>query len=644
MGMPVPALFHAALAAGTLTATARLTFPYVSQAEPVVSLTAAEHKPGPFFPLSNTTEAAAQSVGGMNILRDLRKSESLCTLADQAVVVVDGGSTGTRTEVFAITTESCPGKGRVVLPQKLRFLGNGRRVMGFRQLLETWLDAHAAGWEAKPDASVTMTKYVPELQMRTAQLVTKLKSDVADFLNTHLSELEARSAKQLGVPVFVHSTAGIRDFRDWYVDGLFLLLRSALNQPFSVDGYVFFTNPELARPITGEEEGVFAFLTLNFLAKRLSFFLRPDVNRQMQGLAGLVEVGGASLQVILPIDKSQVLPSFVKTASLKGNGGRLEQLPLGRKLVSVSFMQLGTTSSAGLLLKGICRQQKFLKNGICHNPCMPQGYEQTCSAGPPTFSSDGNVHVDTQLRRNRLIPAATYCSSANPAVSLRLLNIFGCAAIGMNPFSTLEDRIAVEGCTQIVGTGDFKTCFDQVDMILLNPPIPLPANLEASSTGFDTLGQVFRLVSTDAPVFIAGVAILDGIRTLQRIGFLGDFRGETDLLEEAAGRFCKLPVKNIPGKGLVFDLRDQEVLVTPFTITFCQELAMSVGLLKHLQSGFHVPSAIIFTNEIDDAEGKVQGQIGWPLGAVLYRALSQKQWSRDMYELGPKVNFLVATP
>ncbi|CBZ54310.1 hypothetical protein NCLIV_047410 [Neospora caninum Liverpool] len=305
-------------------------------------------------------------------------------------------------------------------------------------------------------------------------------------------------------------------------------------------------------------------------------------------------------------------------------------------------MQLGTTSAAGLLLKGICQQQQFLEDGICHNPCMPQGYEQPCSAGPLKISLDGQVDVDTQLRKNRLIPAATYSSSSNLAISSRPLNVYGCTAIGMNSFATLEDRITVQGCTKILGTGDFETCFAQVDMILLNPPVPLPANLEASSTGFDSLGQVSRLVSTNAPVFITGAGFLDGIRTLQRIGFLKEFHGEAGFLAQAAGRFCKLPVKHIPGKGLMIDIPDQELPVTPFTITFCQELAMSVGLLRYLQSGTYLPSDIIFTDQVIGAEGKVQGQMGWPLGAVLYRALSQKRWSREMYELGPTVNFLEA--
>ncbi|PFH35230.1 GDA1/CD39 (nucleoside phosphatase) family protein [Besnoitia besnoiti] len=575
----------------------------------------------------------------MELLRRLRYMETTCTFADQVVVVVDGGSTGTRAQLFAITTQACPRSGRVVLPQKLRFLGTGRRMTSLRQLLESWLDEHAPGWESRADVGATITKHMSKLQMRTDQLVMELKQDVANVLNKRLNEQEIQNAKQLGVPLIVHSTAGVRDFPEWYVDGLFLLLRSAINQPASVDGYTFFTNTELGRPITGEEEGLFAFFTLNFLSKRLPLFGGQDPARQTCSMAGLVEVGGASLQIVLPIDDLHILPSFVKTSSVKRCRGQCERPAPRKKVLSLSFMQLGSTSAAGLLFKGICRQQQ-LKNGICHNPCLPRGYEQPCSAGPPKFSPDGTVHIDTQLRKNRLIPAATYCSATNPAISVRPVNVYGCAAIGMDPFSSLENRLGIEGCTLMVGTGNFDACFAEVEAVLLNPSVPLPANLEASSAGFDSLGQVSRLVSTSVPVFITGTSILDGIRTLQKIGFLRqEFRGEVAPLVEAAEAFCRLPVKFAEGKGLIFDLPSHELPVTAFTITFCHELAMAVGLLKYLQAGKHVPSDIIFTDEVVDDAGIVQGKIGWPLGAVLYRALSQKRWSRDMYELGPTVNF-----
>lgn len=87
-----------------------------------------------------------------------------------------------------------------------------------------------------------------------------------------------------------------------------------------------------ARTITGQEEGVYAWLSMNYQLKRL------DQNEQP--LVGVMDIGGASVQIIFPINEennNQYSPSDLITINLYGR-----QLPI----FSHSFLGLGQNEMA----------------------------------------------------------------------------------------------------------------------------------------------------------------------------------------------------------------------------------------------------------------------------------------------------------
>ncbi|PHJ22675.1 gda1 cd39 (nucleoside phosphatase) family protein [Cystoisospora suis] len=394
----------------------------------------------------------------------------------------------------------------------------------------------------------------------------------------------------------------------------------------------------MARPITGEEEGAFAFLTLNHTAKRLALEGKEGGSDVSRGLLGLVEVGGASTQIVFPLIPYVHVPPFVRRVPVGAEAHLGSRRNL--ELVSVSFLQLGATSSAGLLLKNICNRPENIKQGICNNPCFPRGYEQSCSAGTPTITKDGQVTISTSTRDNRLKPVALFCASSNPEVSLKALNKLACKANGLDPAATLGERLSFPGCNKIVGTGDFQQCYAAVEQFLVSPQLPVPSNSEASASGFDSVGQVFRLASSDAPIYVTGGALVSAVRTLQSYNLLSrDFKGDVDELVRGAQRFCAIPVRKVSGSGLVFDIKGSAPLpVTAFSHDTCQKLALSASLLRHMNIGESRPEYVRFEDRILDRTGKAIGEYSWHVGAILQYALAKRKWARDMYELGSGFN------
>lgn len=559
-------------------------------------------------------------------------------------------------------SESCFGLGRRVLPESLRQLEEGPKFEGLRQLMEKWLDEAAGpGWASRAVDSHALLQQFPRMRQQAGDLLRSVLRSSEQLVKKYFSEYEQEEAKTVGIPVIFFSTAGVRDTHDWYRRGLFASFIEAINSYSSSQGFVFFTNEEWTRPIPGVEEGMLAFVAANQLlgrfarAKQIKENLEktqtPAERKQLetllsQTLTSIVEVGGASAQIVFPVYRVGSSPSFVNTTNLTTGGYLSSDFP-SVDIMSTSYMQLGASSATGIFYKSYCSNPDNLRNGVCLNPCLPKGYQQECSTGDVSVSPEGAVAVSKQLQRQRLKPAAYYCTSTNDEIAKKALNRLSCIAAGINPEQPLEERLAIEGCSKMEGTGDFAACAAAVSSILLDPPLPLPANQEASYTGFDTVGQIFDFMSTEAPIVITGKALVFPIRDLQKLGLLKpSFQGDPCELKEAATKYCSAPVVRSASGALVRQLQPQqqqqgagggpvEVTVSSVNLENCFKLGMSHGLLRLLNKSNIHPSKITFAIDIEDPNSKQKvGEYGWPPGAILRAILNQRKWSTLAYELG----------
>ncbi|PHJ24169.1 gda1 cd39 (nucleoside phosphatase) family protein [Cystoisospora suis] len=596
--------------------------------------------------------ASESTRAGRRLLEELLLNESICRELTQALIVVDGGSSKTQPSLFTVTTESCPRQGRRVIEGTLKLVKEGPKSAGVRDLLEDWLNKHAGpDWESRELDAATLMKSFPSMQAMANELAVKLLADVTELLEKSLSSTQKEEVKVLGIPIFFHSTAGVRGFPDWYRDGMFVALRRAINSAPSNQGYVFFTNEEWTRPISGEYEGIYAFLTANFLTRNFDKLVKAvsagDDDAELSAhrkLAGVVEVGGASMQIVFPVRAFFPPPPFVKISNLQKEGFLPGTYP-PVELVAVSFMQLGASSASGIFLKMLCSKEEYLKNGICQNPCLFRGFEQDCSAGEVTIDSSGAISVSHDVRKNRLKPVATFCGGGNAEIIHKVSNGLECMATNINPLDPLERRLEIPGCTKIVGTGEFDKCVSEVDEILINPKLPLPANQEAVSIGFETPGQIFKFVSSSSPLFMTGNSLVMPVKLLQKQKLLPeDFNGARPQLYEAAERLCSTPVtRDRNGKPIVQvkGSNEEPVQLNTFTYETCHRLAMAIGVLTHINSGARRPNSVRFESNIASEDGvSTVGNFGWQVGTILHHVTRRQEWSRAAYELGMGHTFI----
>ncbi|KAL8270795.1 hypothetical protein Esti_005269 [Eimeria stiedai] len=603
-----------------------------------------------------------------------------CHRSANAILVIDGGSTGTRGALFRAMAESCPLKGRRMLAEGLQFLGEGRKRKGLRQLLEEWMDANAGpDWPSKPYDAKALLKQYPSMLEAARSLMFEVLDDAAGMIDKNFSDVEKEEARSLGVPVLFFSTAGVRDTHDWFRRGLFAGFQTAINAYSSAShGYSFFTNEDWTRPISGVEEGLLAFVASNQLLGRFSAAkalqtaideagdnaeARKRAEKDLrQSLVSIVEVGGASMQIVFPVFTLGSSPSFVRTTNLVREGYLSADFP-DIDVMSTSFMQLGASSATGIFYKSFCSNSKNRRRGVCLNPCLPRGFKQACSTGAVDIAAEGSVTVGTTINQQRVKPVAYYCTSSNDEIAKKTLNRLSCLAAGINPEEPLEARLTIPDCHEMQGTGDFDACNAAVYQALIDPAFPLPANQEASYTGFDTVGQIFEFISTDAPVVITGKALVVPVEELIKVGLLArSFAGDPEELADAARLYCAAPV--VAGEagagagadsGLFRDLSGsvqtaqssagtatsgpppvQRLKLNNYNLENCLKLAFSHGLLTLLNKRRKVgPSSISFQLEIKDPETDLKvGEYGWPPGAILRAVLDRDVWAKLAYELG----------
>ncbi|KAL8444822.1 hypothetical protein Emag_005304 [Eimeria magna] len=604
-----------------------------------------------------------------------------CHKSANPILVIDGGSTGTRGALFRVIAESCPLKGRRVLAEGLHFLGEGKKRKGLRQLLEEWMDSNAGpDWPSKPYDAKALLKEFPSMLEAAKELMFSVLDDAASMIDANFNDIEKEEARSVGVPVLFFSTAGVRDTHDWFRRGLFAAFQTAINIYSSTShGFQFFTNEDWTRPISGVEEGLLAFVASNQLLGRFSKAkalkgiideagenneVRRTAEKELeQSLISIIEVGGASMQVVFPVFTLGSSPSFVRTTNLVREGYLNQDYP-DVDVLSTSYMQLGASSATGIFYKSFCSNPKNRKNGVCMNPCLPRGFKQACSTGSVTISPDGSVDVGKTINQQRVKPTAYYCTSSNDEIAKKTLNRLSCLAAGINPEEPLEERLAIADCREMEGTGDFDACNAAVYQTLIDPALPLPANQEASYTGFDTVGQIFEFISTDAPVVITGKALVVPVQELIRIGLLeSSFKGDPTQLAEAARVYCAAPVVvgdpagegDASSKGLFREISGQSngnmkgssgkassasssrrYRLDNFNLENCLKLAFGHGMLTLLNKSKKVhPSSISFELSIKDPETNLKvGEFGWPPGAILRAVLERDSWAKYAYELG----------
>lgn len=248
----------------------------------------------------------------------LRSERGTDATAHHYVAVIDAGSSGSRVHVYQYTAAA-----RVrVLPDHATF----KQKPGLSSF-----EAHPSEAGSSLDALVVFAKeHVP-----------------AD--------------RVAATPILLKATAGLRLVQQKNPDAVAAILDSA-RDALARSGFRFESSD--AEIISGQEEGMLGWLALNYLTASSPASKGANLRGGETAMWGLLEMGGASVQVSLPAEGGSDIPApFIldytsPTSGRKGN------------MYTHSFLGLGGEAAQGAI------QEKLVAEGKADNPCLPKGFTE----------------------------------------------------------------------------------------------------------------------------------------------------------------------------------------------------------------------------------------------------------------------------
>jgi len=257
------------------------------------------------------------------------QDESLCDQTSGHLVMFDAGSTGTRVHIYYYEP----------------------RIVQAAQLVATPLSfpKKLASFSTRPGISAFSTD--SDASAGIAASLKPLIQSAAAALHLHKPHLDLSH-----VPVYLGATAGVRNLTEQAQHNVMRGVRKFLR---SSDNYFAFRHDAQARILSGEEEGTFAWLGLNYFTSSIEW--------SAESTWGSLDFGGDSMQIAFVPQDSSILANFFPLHFSTTAG-----LPI--HLYTHSFLQHGKAAAFERATKVLVREDDSddSKPVVLH-PCMPKG-------------------------------------------------------------------------------------------------------------------------------------------------------------------------------------------------------------------------------------------------------------------------------
>jgi Golgi nucleoside diphosphatase len=243
-------------------------------------------------------------------------------------------------------------------------------------------DGKYASKAVEPDhATLKETPGLSTFDSHPADAGARLEPLVA-FAKQHIP-----SYKIATTPILLKATAGLRLVQQQNPDAVESIIQSVRNT-LSKSGFRFVDSNAMI--ISGQEEGMLGWLALNYLIAA-----KKNLRGGTSTMWGLIEMGGASVQVSVPKESSTDVPSnFVLdyTSPLSGQKG---------KMYTHSFLGLGGESAQKAVEEKLFAEAEENEGTIdvCH-PCLPKEFTESIQAAngqATTISGTGDYEACKNL-------------------------------------------------------------------------------------------------------------------------------------------------------------------------------------------------------------------------------------------------------
>lgn len=207
-----------------------------------------------------------------------------------------------------------------------------------------------------------------------------------DIISHAQSDLAAYKANWSDIPIFLKATAGMRILPALQRQDVMVAVRAKL----AASGFQFLCESQ-ARVMSGEEEGVFGWLTVN---KDLGRLKQGEIHN-LHDTVGALDMGGASTQItfkplaspdilanLFPVNLGQQVAEDVYTHSFLHFGENEAQRRANRFVALAAAVPAGATVANPCYLDGYTFQYEDLASGIIYN-----------MAGSGNFTECSNVMI-----------------------------------------------------------------------------------------------------------------------------------------------------------------------------------------------------------------------------------------------------------
>lgn len=467
-------------------------------------------------------------------------------------VLIDAGSSGSRVHIYVWPPHS----------------GDSRQLLQIRYLKD----------EAGNDVAKRIKPGLSSCYSDVSSASDYMKP-LLDFASEHVP-----ASKHKETPLFILATAGMRLLNVKQQEAILNDLRTDIPNEYS-----FLFPPASAQVITGKEEGIYSWISVNYLMGRFDHSVNaeqpvainlgkgPITTRQRS--IGMLEMGGASVQIAFEITSKYELEEIKQRRNAKSESGMqdvLAEFNLGCSdhdtdhsylLYVTTFLGLGANTARDTYLK---------------------------------------TYLGSELAKNKSVSNNLMAQNEVPKKSLSLKIVDPClskeAVEHVNV--TTKDRTYE---LVIEGAGNFDVCRTKL-LEFLDPKREVLAkcgsNSSSSSCPLKQL-QETRVSFSDSE-FYGFSELWYTLEDVLRLGGQYNFFK----FKDAAAEYCstKWPVLESRFNKKLYPKADRERLI--------HECFKSVWVMVLLHDGLHMPNSYNKYKSVSIVGGST---VQWTLGALLYR-------------------------
>jgi apyrase len=177
------------------------------------------------------------------------------------------------------------------------------------------------------------------------------------------------------VNFYLKATAGMRSISEEEQNKKLDAVRKAIRK-----SEFKFLEDDWAKVINGSEEGLFGWMTSNYLNKIL--LKNEEEKKQIDVPYGSIDLGGYSLEI-----------TFSTNETIKEHYINLSFTEVDYDLYSYSFHDYGQTRFYELLMESIFNSSKSENSTIITNPCYLEGYKETFEFQNVNYTFVGNANI-----------------------------------------------------------------------------------------------------------------------------------------------------------------------------------------------------------------------------------------------------------